>query len=540
MMDHAHEDQHLILLKRRTEELQTLVRVAQLINILDLDSVLSETLLVTSQAVGADTGSFFLLDEQGNPIQRFITQRNMPPEMTREVARDVLDKGLAGWCVRHRTGAISDDVSQDERWYVFPDDDQTNVRSALVVPVLWENELQGILTLVSSQTAYFDTSHLQLVTAVANQASTAIRNARLFDSLQAQQRQLALVLQNTGEALITVDPDLRVLVVNPEAITLLGYLPETAHAVIGKKLSDVATGAVFEEVVKTIQETPLRTVSQSFEFRDETDKRDFVVTISALPGEQNDFGSGYVIGIHDVTSLKDLSRLKTHMLYVLSHDLKNPINIIWGYLDLLRIDSQNKQPADQRFVDGMLRAVQRMENLIEETLTADKFMSSGVQSRRYRFSATDVITESLDDLLELAQSKKLHLVREITLEQDEILGDRLQIREAMKNLISNAIKYTPEMGTVTIRASSADGRFYFAVEDTGMGIPAELQGELFKQFYRAPRAAMAGIEGTGLGLSLVKTAVETQQGQVWFKSEEGSGSTFGFWLPLAPANTVAG
>lgn len=519
------------LLKRRTEELRAIVRVAQLINIIDLDGVLSQTLKVTMEVVGASKGSFFLLDTNGMPIQRFLTQRDLPPEVTREVAREVVQKGLAHWCITHKKGAIVDDVENDERWLVFDDDDQVDVRSAICIPVLYDDEPRGVMTLVSPELKAFDEYDLQLLTTVAHQSSTAIRNAQLFDDLQTQQRQLELVLQNTGEALLTVDQHFKIVLANPEAQTLLGANRSTS--VIGQQLLEVAQNRIFEDIVRNIEDAHLARGSQSFEIQDEANKQDFVVTVSVLA--EDNIIQGYVIVLHDVTTLKNFARLKTQMLHMMTHDLKNPINIIWGYIDLLRVDGLQNLPADQRFIDGILRAVQRMDNLIEDTLKTEKFMSvDGQMQRRQAILPSEMIQQALDDLREFVIEKNLTVQKEFEPTIDKILGDRLQIHEAVANLVSNAIKYTPNGGKITIQAYIESERFYFAVEDTGLGIPKDLQGQLFRQFYRASRPQIDGITGSGLGLSLVKTAVENHQGQVWFKSEENIGSTFGFWIPVEP------
>lgn len=527
--------QHRGLLSRRTQELKALVQVAQLVNVIDLDYVLTQTLQVITEAVRATKGSFFLLDAAGEPIQRFITQRNMPPEVSRQVARQVIQQGLAGWCIRNKKGTVVDDIQTDPRWLVFPDDDQTDVRSALCVPVLYDQEPQGVITLVSPEVAHFDELDLEVTSAIASQASTAIRNAQLFDSLKTQQQQLELILQSTSEALLTVNTNLVIIQDNHQARNLLIEPP--IGSLVDKSLKELEPTSIYPEIANRIQAAEAGTHAFSFELRDEVQNRDFVISVSALLGGRESAARGYVITIIDISSLREYDRLKTHMLHMLTHDLKNPLNIIWGYLDLLRIDSQQKLPADPRFVDGILRALHRMENMIEETLSAERMMSIG-QQKPYRYFAPEpIIHEAIDSLQELADKKALEIIKDIQPNLAEIFGDPFQLRETMTNLISNAIKYTPEAGMVMIHADCDETRFNFFVRDNGMGIPEELQGQLFSRFYRALRPATKDIAGTGLGLSLVKNAVERHRGQVWFESREGEGSTFGFWIPLARSST---
>ncbi|MCA9908325.1 MAG: ATP-binding protein, partial [Anaerolineae bacterium] len=106
------------------------------------------------------------------------------------------------------------------------------------------------------------------------------------------------------------------------------------------------------------------------------------------------------------------------------------------------------------------------------------------------------------------------------------------VREAMSNLLGNAVKYTPEGGRINVTSYREDQRVYFIVEDTGIGIPLENLPRLFTSFYRVRQPGSEDIEGRGLGLSLVKTIIERHNGEVWVESSPGVGSRFGFWLPL--------
>jgi PAS domain S-box-containing protein len=526
----ALNDKQRYLLQQRTKELQTLVRVAQLINVIDLDYVLGQTLQLTTEVSGAAKGSFFLLDENQRPVQRFITQRNMPPAISRQVALHVIEHGLAGWCVRHRAGTIVHDVKQDERWHVFPDDPQDDVRSALCVPVMQLRQVHGIITLVHPEVGHFSDSDLELVEAIANQASTAIRNAQLFDALQTKQAQLEMVLENNSEALLTVDSELYITLLNPEALTLT----KSTEDPLGMRLEDFSPESIYPEIAQRLRQTPDQIHNLSFEIHHPKHEQDWVVNVSALVNHRQQ-REGYVITIHDITSLKEIDRVKSHMLHMLSHDLKNPLNIIWGYVDLLRIDGDTQLPADPRFIDGIMQALHRMENLIEETLSAERIMAGGIIPEPIWFQPQQILNEAIQALQPLAEQKGHEVVVQIEEELPMLKGTPLYLREAIINLISNAIKYTPDQGRITIKASCQNDRFSFFVQDTGLGIPKSKQNKLFTKFYRANRAETAHIAGTGLGLALVKAAVERHHGQVWFESQDNVGSTFGFWLPIPPA-----
>lgn len=520
--------------QQRTKELQALVQVAQLIKSVDLDYVLLQTMQLTREVSGALKGSLFLLDDDLKPTQRFITQRDLPPETSQRVASEVLAKGLAGWCARAQKSAILADVTQDMRWHTLPDDPQTDIKTALCVPILHEGKTLGVMTLVHDQADAFSEHDLAFVDAVANQASSAIRNTQLIDTLKSQQKQLEFLFYHHVEALFTLTADLKIQMANSAAQTLLN--PEGQGTIVGASLVDLAKDTPFEEIRRKISQKTDQGILE-FEIRHDEKALDLSVKVNQLDASAERLPNGYLVMIHDVTTIKDFDRLKTQMLHMLTHDLKNPVNIIWGYIDLLRIDSQSNQPTDQRFIDGILRALHRMDALINETLQAERFMAAGEPRPIKVFSPKAIIEEAIDDNKDAAANKQIDLLQHISTELADVEGVAVQIREVMNNLINNAIKYTASGGKVNIHAEQKDGKFRFYVVDTGIGIPKEMQPSLFKEFYRASRPEIKEIAGTGLGLSLVKTIIENHGGDVWFESEAGKGSTFGFWLPLAAGTT---
>ncbi len=516
------------LLDQRTRALQAMVQVSQLIDSLDLDHVLGMTLKIITDTIDADKGSIFLVDENLRPRQRFLTQRALPPEMTRKVAHDVLEKGLAGWAVRQRAGVMVPDVRADDRWYVFEDNSLDDVRAALCVPLMHEDHILGVITLVSEQVGHFSSEDVQVVSAIASQAGLAIRNTQLIDHLQTQQRELNLMLETVRDALLTLDSQFRVRLINRQAREILGVPPE--QDIAGQPLEQLAGASVYAQVMTRLAEMEGDQSAVNIIVRDDPSQTDYAMNITSLQH------TGYVIMLHDVTTIRDVNRLKTQMLQMLSHNLRNPMNIVWGYVDLLRMDSQSDKPADDRFVSGILRALQRMEIILEETLSASRHITEDYANlQRDLFKPNAALDTLLQEIRDLSKQKQLTLAQDIQPEMRPFLAWSFQLQEAMSNLVGNAVKYTPEGGTITLKARQEAERFYFSVTDTGIGIPLALQDKLFTEYYRAKRPALGSIPGTGLGLSLVKKIIQAHGGEVWFTSEEGQGSTFGLWVPVIPA-----
>jgi len=514
---------------QQTRQLEVLVRVSSLLSTLDLDRVLNEVLRLTTEVVTASRGSFFLLNDQGRglTLQRFLSERNYNPEMKEYVSERILHEGLAHWVLINKDAAVVDDTLIDPRWITL-EGETRGARSALCVPFFFEDQVYGILTLEHPEPYHFMESDKRLAKAVANQASAAMRNAQLFDRTQAQQRQLEAVLNSTTEALFTIDQWGHLGVINPAAEEVLGV---AARDFVGLSIDLLADeNSLMTNILIAIREANLTVGTQSFEVTDARTRRDFVVSVSVMNQDQRQDG-GSVVALHDVTSLKDLTRLKTHMLQMASHDLKNPLGVLLGYLDMLREDAQSGIVPAAQFIEGMLRAVDRMDELIKTLLSQERIDQQSTM-RHQKINPYALLDSVLDDTRDNAQTMQHTVELDVRENLPMLSGDPVELREAMNNLIGNAIKYTPMGGTITVRMVAAEERFFFSVIDTGLGIPADQQTAIFRKYFRAKQASTAAIEGTGLGLSLVKTVVERHGGNVWFQSEEDSGSTFGFWLPL--------
>ncbi len=506
-------------------QLEVLVRVAQLITTLDLDQVLSQTLQLTTDVVGATKGSFFLLDDQGRTLQRFIAARDMDAHSKQLVSHRILEGGLAGWVFANKQAAIIDDTAMDDRWLLL--DDNLRVRSALCVPFFVEGQVRGVMTLEHPEPRHFTADDLRLVRAVADQASAALHNAQLFDRVQAQQSQLEAVLSSISEAVLVVDHEWRICLLNQAAEALIGA---SAEAVTGKRLDVISDKPLFTHLVETVGAAGVTASTQTIELHDDMSHRDFVVNMAMLHPHDSE-NIQYVIAMYEVTSIKDLNRLKTHMIRMASHDLKNPLSLMIGYLDLIQSDVSSGVLPEPDFLDGISKAVERMESLIETLLDTER-AEQDAPMRPVIIDPYELIERVLDEMIPAANQHKHHVVTNIQPNLQPIKGDFVQLREALNNLFSNAIKYMPDGGTVTLEVYQEDQRLYLSVQDTGYGIPADQQASIFQPYFRAQQKETETIEGTGVGLSLVKEVVGRHGGNFWFTSEQGVGSTFGFWLPM--------
>ena len=509
-------------LLRKTQEVAVLSSLAELLTSPNLDDVLSKTLGLLTETVEAERGSFFLFNRGSSTAQHIITRRNLPPEHSQLVVDHVLDQGLAGWVYRHKQAALITDTTQDERWLTF-DDDQSQIGSVLCVPFLLEGQINGIMTLEHSQKGFFNQADLALAMAVANQTAIVVRNAQLFDQVQTYERQLEVVLESIASPLLTVNPQHHLHMANPAALALLGVEADDVHDLA---LDHFGDNPLVKEIAHHLDQEDER-----FELHDPDTGVDYAARVSSWrEGEADELG--HVIVLNDVTIFKELARLKSQMLEMASHDLRSPLGTLLGYAEMLLMDMPPDDP-NYLYVQDMQRVARRMLSMVTDLLDLERIELAA--KRDYEWFDLDPLLADVLSQEKLAADEKHQALRaEIAQPLPRLYGAPNQIREAFANLISNAIKYTPEEGTILVRAAEdpAHQRFNFAVQDNGFGIPEHFQPRLFERFYRAKQPGTEGVTGTGLGLSMVKTVIENHDGQVWFKSEAGKGSVFGFWLPL--------
>ncbi|MBK8026002.1 MAG: GAF domain-containing sensor histidine kinase [Chloroflexi bacterium] len=235
----------------------------------------------------------------------------------------------------------------------------------------------------------------------------------------------------------------------------------------------------------------------------------------------------------------ELDRLKNEMLRMASHDLKNPLQASMAYLELLRDDlSVDDTSEAMDSIDVIDKQLKRMSRIIRGVLDLEKLREGKL--RLSPILVDDLVIRLTDELTGQARDNELELA--INAPADvralEVLGDAGQLERALVNIGENAIKFTPKGGIVRVSVSRNSGQAVFEIADSGPGIAEKHQPFVFDRFYRASPTGMEHVNGSGLGLSLVKAIVENHHGDVWFKSSEGKGTTFYLALPLCDPTTL--
>jgi signal transduction histidine kinase len=230
--------------------------------------------------------------------------------------------------------------------------------------------------------------------------------------------------------------------------------------------------------------------------------------------------------------LEAASRHKSEFLANMSHELRTPLNAIIGFSEVLSermFGEINKKQAE--YIGDILESGQHLLSLINDILDLSKIEAGRMELEPTEFDLPSVIENTLILVRERAQRHGITLGRAVNERLGTIRGDERKVKQVLLNLLSNALKFTPEGGEIEVRAQMRDGAAEISVRDTGVGIAPEDQEAVFEEF-RQVGTASKKVEGTGLGLAISRKFIELHGGRIWVKSKLGTGSTFTFTLPL--------
>ena len=485
---------------------------------LELDQVLDQVLSLTVDAIHAERGSIFVIDHQGRVTHKILARWYLPSHESQEIVSAVLGQGVAGHVFRHRQPVLVADTESDERWVHLPDDPHVT-RSALSVPLLYRGQLNGILTLTHAQPQHFDQGDLALGINIAGQAAIAIENARLFEHVHRERATLNAIISKMSGGIIITDPLGQILYANPVGATSLGI---EAVAARGQSLQDVALDPRLLELFQALQSSGEPQRGEIYT----SDGRTFDASLVLAPG------TGVVTMLHDVTRFKELDALKSEFVATVSHDLKSPLGLIYGYAwmlgDLPNLDTQAHQ-----YVGHILNGIQKMQQIITALLDLS-LIEAGVDQTREPVDVIALVYECLAAFEAQVGEKDLQIAVEADPALPLVRGNAIHLGQAINNLLVNAIKYTPPGGRISISVDLSDTEVLLRISDTGPGISQDKQGGLFRKFYKVGSKETLPSEGHGLGLAIVKSIVEAHDGRVGVQSVVGKGSTFIIALPVTP------
>ncbi len=243
--------------------------------------------------------------------------------------------------------------------------------------------------------------------------------------------------------------------------------------------------------------------------------------------------AGRVWTLREVTADRELDRMRDAFVATVSHELRTPLTSISGFLEMMQDEEEGLGESGRRYLDVIRRSTERLHGLVEDLLLVAQIEASRVELQREQLDLRQLVASAVETARPAADEKGVTLA--VVLDHpSEVTADRSRIAQVLDNLVSNAVKFTNGGGNVTVTLAGDGDSVQLVVADTGIGVPADEQGQVFSRFFRASTATQRAIPGTGLGLAISRALVEQHGGTISFASREGEGTQVTVTLPATP------
>ena len=362
---------------------------------------------------------------------------------------------------------------------------------------------------------------------------------------EAEQRQTEAVLHALRDAVLVTNAFGDIVVANEAAGRVLDFDPAEA---IHRPLEEFVRDRRFCQLVRDAAETANFAERRHIEHEISVagteggkagiEPRVFDVTLACIEDHKHEV-AGVVTILHDLTRVREISQMKSDFVSKASHELRTPLSSIRAYVEMLVDGEAHDKASRQEFYRIMQNETDRLGRLIDNMLNISRIEAGIVQIERENVDFKSLIDRAVNSLEPQAREKSTSLLTKLSEVDLTVEGDSDMLYQVVLNLVSNAVKYTPEGGRITISADSDNLTqcVVFSVSDTGLGIPPDAMDKLFEKFYRVENYKRVA-KGTGLGLSLCKHIVETlHHGQIGVESELGMGSRFWILIPMQYAGS---
>lgn len=345
------------------------------------------------------------------------------------------------------------------------------------------------------------------------------------------------LLSGIGDGIVATDSMGKIVYVNLEIKNLLGW---GIHEVLGRHWSEIlnALDNKTSKILPKDQQLIYKVLQHGLKinFKAKYMRRDgstFPVSATASPINLGGKIYGSVIVFRNITKEYEIDKMKTEFISLASHQLRTPLSAIKWFIELLQEELGNFTGEQKEIVENINVSTKRMIELVNTLLNISRIESGRLIVNPRPTDVAVLVTEAIKEVIIRANQKGLEIQTNFLENIPSVSIDPRLIREVYLNLLTNAIKYTPKGGKIIVSLYIDDKYLVSSVEDSGLGITEKDKPKIFQKFFRADNAQKIETDGTGLGLYLAKSIVESSLGEIWFESEENKGSKFYFTLPLS-------
>lgn len=431
--------------------------------------------------------------------------------------------------------------------------EESTAIAEMAAPLVSKDILYGVLTL--QRPSAFTSEELRLVRNLSNMAAAALENVELFHRVRTDQEQWRAIWSASSDGIALVGRNTCFLEANPAFAHIFGIDPQQITGMECLELFGCDDLPGYDEspgrdksgpyshelcmIQRALQEQhPLPYIEVDLTIKGASRS----IGLSITPVSLTDQPFCLVIA-RDMTAIRDLTRMKANFLSMITHELRSPINAINGYLDLALTGIAGELNAQQReFIQRARSGSEHLYALVEDLLLVSRADSGQLRLNRSILTLPELVANSVEEMELTAADSHISIHVAIPGDFPKVYADGVRLQQVLRNLISNAIRFTPTGGSVTIAASiveavpttsddEAQKVVVVEVRDTGSGIASEHQARIFERFYQITQGNSGRTGGQGLGLAIVKMIVELHGGQVTVESVPGQGSTFTFTLP---------
>jgi PAS domain S-box-containing protein len=520
------------------EELNRLVDVSQGISARsDLGQTLQTLLRGAVRGLSADQAGIYLIDAKGGTY--------FAGRVTREGGRPLAPAAEA------QLRDVTSQVWRNAGDVLWPDEKilsegaarepVAGVGALAVLPMLREGRTMGALWVQWSAPRIFAKTDKHFLHALANLASIMVDSSHAYRSVDSERGRLAAIVKSTRDGILVTDARGRLQLANPAAEELLAFRLKDC---VGKPLPAVFNDSRFYKMLSDLSRGNGPAAVEI-----ERDDRQLYISASmitlqpegaARPDTQRrPEPQGWVFVMRDVTDRKQLDAMKSDIIHTIAHSMKSPLTWVRGYASLMKTAGPVTDKQEE-FIQKVLKGIDDLTQLIDDLLGLGE-ISNRVGLTMTPCQLVNIAAEVADGQRSYAEGRGLNLITDFPPNIPSVVGDPRWLRQAIRNLVDNAIKYTNAPGHIRVSVQDTPNSVIVVVSDTGIGISEADRRLIFEKFYRVRRKETLHVHGTGLGLALVKKIAEQHGGQVWVESTEGKGSDFYLSIPKdRPISEVLG
>jgi len=486
---------------------------------LDPAAILGEVVEQAPALLGADAASVRKLEDD----ELVVSAASGEGAEAAIGSRSPATAWLVGDIVQLRAPEAVEDVAGDRRLLDADPILAEGYSSYLGVPLFGaESELYGVVAVYGRAPRPWLEEEIEALAALAGNASAVLASADLYQKVKDEQDRSSAILANIADGIVAVDRDGRVVLWNQAAEEITGV---PAGEAVGR--------------------SPEQVLQRTLESGDEGASRDRLVPIrrggdevwlsvsEAVMRDPAGAVAGRIFAFRDVSAERVVEEMKSEFVAAVSHELRTPLTSIYGFAEtLLRQDVLFDEEERRMFLGYIASEAQRLTTIVDALLNVARLDAGDLQMELSPIDVGSVVSEVVTVIRETGPVNGHDFVVDLPSERLDAAADRDKLRQILSNLVDNAVKFSPDGGTVTVAARRKTSAIEVRVVDRGPGIPAAERARIFRKFYRGdPARDRPG--STGLGLFIAEGLVRAMGGRIWVDSEEGEGSSFAFELPVA-------